>query len=58
MLLKTKRPRAGAGAEAIFGVDIYFTAPAWRAERPVQPTFSIRNQQVSCAPGDRCVADV
>jgi len=58
MLLKAKRPRAGAGAEAIFGVDGHFTALARCAELSVRPTFSIRNQQVSCEPGDRCAGEV
>jgi hypothetical protein len=57
MLLKTKRPRAGAGAEAIFGVDAHFTAPARRAELSVRLIFSIRNQQVSYEPGVRYVSD-
>jgi len=58
MLLKTKRPRAGAGAEAICGVDVHFTALARCAELSVRLTFSIRNQRVSCEPGDRCAGRV
>jgi hypothetical protein len=41
MLLKTKRPRTSAGAEAIFGVEAHSTAPRQRTKLPVQITFFI-----------------
>jgi len=47
MLLKTKRPRAGAGAEAIFGVEAHSTAPRQRTKLPVPTTFFIDNQYFS-----------
>jgi hypothetical protein len=44
MLLKAKRPRTSAGAEAIFGVEAHSTAPRQRTKLPLPTIFSIDNQ--------------
>ena len=51
MLLKTKRPRTSAGAEAIFGVEAHSTARRQRTKLSLQPIFFLSNQQLSFSGG-------
>jgi hypothetical protein len=44
MLLKAKRPRTSAGAEAIFAVEAHSTAPRRQTKLPVQIIFFIDYQ--------------